>query len=100
MYLLTHPLVGLIALTVVLGIYLLVKGLIELAGWGRLRPVAGSGWLLVDGVVSLVLSGLIWWHVVGTATWVVGTLVGFAILFSGISRLMLGLAARRGLAMA
>lgn len=95
LYLLFHPLVGLIALTVVLGIYLLVKGLIELAGWSRLRSVTGSAWLLIDGAVSVILSGLIWWHLVGTATWVVGTLVGFAILFSGISRLMLAMSARR-----
>ena len=95
LYLLNHPLVGLIALTVVLGIYLTAKGIIEVAGWARLRGVTGGSWLLVDGVVSLVLAGLIWWHLVGTATWVVGTLVGFAILFSGISRLMLALSARR-----
>jgi uncharacterized membrane protein HdeD (DUF308 family) len=95
LYLLAHPLVGLIALTLVLAIYLLVKGLIELAGWARLRAIAGSGWLLVDGVVSVLLSGLIWWHLAGTAAWAIGTLVGFAILFSGISRLMLALSARR-----
>ena len=97
-YLLEHPLVGLIAMTVVLGIYLLVKGVLELVGWSRLRGVVGGGWMLLDGVVSVILAGLIWWHVVGTATWVVGTLLGFAILFSGISRLMLAMAGRRSLA--
>jgi uncharacterized membrane protein HdeD (DUF308 family) len=40
---------------------------------------------------------LIGWHFPGTAEWVVGTLVGVAILFSGISRLALALAARKAL---
>jgi uncharacterized membrane protein HdeD (DUF308 family) len=34
-------------------------------------------------------------HLPNSAVWVIGTLVGFGILFSGISRLVLGLYARR-----
>jgi len=90
-----HPLAGLVGLTVVLGSYLLAKGIFELVLGFRLRPVPGSGWLLVDAVISLVLAGMIWWHLPSAAAWVVGTLVGFGILFSGISRLALSLAAKR-----
>jgi len=61
----------------------------------RLRPVPGSGWLLLDAVISLVLAAMIWSHILTSATWVVGTLVGVGILFSGISRLGLSLAAKR-----
>jgi len=94
-FLLLHPLAGLVSLTLGLAAYLLAKGIFELAMGLRLRPVPGSGWLLVDGVVSLILSAMIWRHLPSTAGWVVGTLVGFAILFSGISRLVLSLAARK-----
>jgi len=90
-----HPLAGLVGLTLVLSGYLLAKGIFELMLGFRMRPVPGSGWLLVDAVISLLLAGMIWWHLPSSSAWVVGTLVGFGILFSGISRLALSLAAKR-----
>jgi uncharacterized membrane protein HdeD (DUF308 family) len=60
----------------------------------RLRPAPGSGWLLVDGVVTLILA-VIWSTWPSSAAWVVGTLIGISMLFSGITRLMLSLAVRR-----
>jgi len=94
-FLLAHPVAGLVALTAFLGCYLLIKGIFELIMWFRVRHVHGSGWVLFDAVVSLLLAGLIWMHLPYAATWVIGTLVGFGILFSGISRLVLGMHARR-----
>lgn len=96
-YMLSHPLLGLVSLTLALGAYLLVKGLMEIVMWFQVRPLAASGWVLLDGVVSVVLSGLIWMHLPNSSTWVVGTLVGVAVLFSGVSRLVISLAARRAL---
>jgi len=90
-----HPLEGLLGLTLILGAYFLTKGIFELVLGFRLRPVPGSGWLLLDAVISLVLAAMIWSHILTSATWVVGTLVGVGILFSGISRLGLSLAAKR-----
>jgi len=97
-FLLAHPVAGLVALTAFLGCYLLVKGIFELIMWFRLRRVHGGGWVLFDAIVSLVLCALIFLHLPNSATWVIGTLVGFGILFSGISRLVLGMHARRVLA--
>jgi len=96
-YILLHPVAGLVGLTVVLAIYLLIKGLFELALMMKIRPLPGSGLMLVDGLLSLLLAGMIWWHLPSTATWAVGLLVGIAILFSGVSRLMLSLAAKKAL---
>jgi uncharacterized membrane protein HdeD (DUF308 family) len=97
-FILMHPLAGLVGLTIVLAVYLLMKGLFELVLWSKMRAVPGSGLLAADAVLSLLLSGLIWWHLPSTATWAVGLLVGFGILFSGISRLTLSMAAKRALA--
>jgi uncharacterized membrane protein HdeD (DUF308 family) len=94
-FLLMHPLAGLVSLTLALGAYLLAKGIFELVMGLRLRPLPGSSWLVVDAIISLILAVVIWRHLPSTAGWVVGTLVGFAILFSGISRLALSLAARK-----
>ncbi|MDE1160878.1 MAG: DUF308 domain-containing protein [Acidobacteriaceae bacterium] len=94
-FILTHPLAGLVTLTLLLGSYLLIKGVVEIIGGFSTRGVPGGGWLLIDGVVSLILSAMIWFHLPSTAVWVIGTLIGFSILFSGLSRLFLSLAARR-----
>lgn len=94
-YLLVQPLVGLVALTAVLGAYLLIKGIFQLVLWFRVRGIPGAGWMLFDAAVSLILAGMIWMHLPNSATWVIGTLVGFAILFTGVSRIALATHARR-----
>jgi len=53
----------------------------------RLRPLPGSGWLFVDGIVTLILAVLIWRTWPSSTEWVLGTLVGISMLFSGITRL-------------
>ncbi len=94
-FLLVHPLAGLVSLTLFLGAYLMIKGIFELIAGFTVRGVSGGVWLFVDAIVSMILAGFIWLHLPSTAEWAVGTLLGVAILFSGISRLALALAARR-----
>lgn len=97
-YALLHPLAGLASLTLVLAIYLFVEGALELILSFRLRPMPGSNWLLFDGIVTLILAILIWRSWPSSTEWVIGTLVGISMLFSGAARLSLSLAARRVLA--
>jgi uncharacterized membrane protein HdeD (DUF308 family) len=94
-YLLMNPIAGLASLTLALAMYLLAEGILELILSFRLRPVPGSGWLLFDGIVTLILSVMIWRTWPSNSPWVIGTIVGISMLFSGIARLMLSLAARR-----
>jgi len=51
--------------------------------------------LLVDGVITLALAVMIWSTWPSSAAWVIGTLVGLSMFFSGMTRLMLSLAVRR-----
>ena len=60
-----------------------------------LRRLAGAGWLFFDGVVTLILAVMIWRTWPSSTEWVIGTLVGVSMLFSGTSRLMLSVAARQ-----
>jgi len=90
-----NPLVGLASLTLALAVYLSVEGVLEFILSFRLRPLPGSGWLLFDGIITLILAIMIWKTWPSSSEWVIGTLVGISMLFSGISRLMLSLAARR-----
>lgn len=93
-YLLLHPVAGLATLTLALAIYLFAEGVLEFILSFRLRPMPGWGWLLFDGVITLILAVLIWRTWPSSTEWVIGTLVGISMLFSGITRLMLSLTAR------
>ena len=90
-----NPLIGVASLTLALAIYLFAEGVLELVLSFTLRPMPGSGWLLLDGIVTLILAILIWRAWPSSTAWVLGTLVGISMLFSGTARLMLSLAARR-----
>jgi uncharacterized membrane protein HdeD (DUF308 family) len=97
-YLLLHPLDALIALTLILAVYLFFEGIVETILSFQLRPRHGANWLLIDGIVTLILAFMIWRSWPASTVWVIGTLVGISMIFSGFSRLMLSLAARRALA--
>jgi uncharacterized membrane protein HdeD (DUF308 family) len=93
-YLLTRPVAGLVSLTLALAIYLLLEAVLEFVLGFTLRPLPGSGWLLVDGAITLILAIMIWRTWPSSTEWVIGTLVGISMLFSGGSRLAISLAAR------
>ena len=94
-YTLGHPVAGLASLTLLIAIYLFVEGVLEFVLSFRLRPLPGSNWLLFDGIVTLILAVMIWRSFPSSTEWVIGTLVGVSMLFSGIARLSLSMAARR-----
>jgi uncharacterized membrane protein HdeD (DUF308 family) len=96
-YLLLHPLDALIVLTLILAVYLVFEGIVEIIQSFQLRPRHGAGWLLFDGVITLILAIMIWRSWPASTVWVIGTLVGISMIFSGFSRLMLSLAAKRAL---
>jgi uncharacterized membrane protein HdeD (DUF308 family) len=93
-YFLTHPLLGLGTLTLFLAVILLVEAVVEVAAYFATREV-GSGWRLVNAIVTLLLGGLIWRNWPSSSVWAIGTLVGVNLLMTGFSRLMIGTAARR-----
>lgn len=94
-YLMVHPLAGLASLTLFLGAYFLVKGILEIIHFFQIRPRHGAGWLLYDGIVSLILAVLIGTTWPFSSLWTIGTLLGIGMMFTGISRLMLSITARR-----
>jgi uncharacterized membrane protein HdeD (DUF308 family) len=93
-FLLMHPRSGLLALTLVLASFLLVYGVFALLLSFKFRPRRGWGWVLFDGIITILLGILIWAHWPLNSEWVVGTLFGISIFVSGITRLMMSLAIR------
>ena len=96
-YFLFQPLGGLVSLTFAVAMYLFVKAMLEFILWFQLPRVVGRGWLIGDGVITLILAVMIASTWPSSAAWVVGTLVGISMFFGGISRLMLSLTVRRAL---
>ena len=99
-YLLYHPLLGMASLTLALAIYLFAESILEFITAVQIRPRRGTGWLFLHGVITLILAVMIWRTWPSSTGWVLGTLVGISMLFSGMSRLMISLAARKLVAQA
>ncbi|MBD1874886.1 HdeD family acid-resistance protein [Nodosilinea sp. FACHB-131] len=89
-----NPRNGILTLTLLLGSFLLTEGVFELILAFRLRPQQNWTWALGNGIVTLILGAMIWFQFPFDAPWLLGTLVGASILFSGISRIGLSLKAR------
>lgn len=86
-----YPLTGVLTLTLLLGSFLLTEGVFELILAFRLRPQQNWTWALTNGIVTLLLGGIVWFQWPFDAPWLIGTLVGVSILFTGTSRVMLSL---------
>jgi len=99
-YFVTHPMIGLATLTVLLAGLFFAEAILDFGAYLASRHEDGSGWLLVNGLVTLLLSALIGWQWPSTAVWVLGTLVGVNLLANGITRLMLGERVRNFIRMA
>jgi uncharacterized membrane protein HdeD (DUF308 family) len=95
MYFLSHPLLGLGTLTLLLAAILVAEAVVEVVAYFAARGEGGSTWRLVNAIVTLVLGGMIWGNWPSSSVWAIGTIVGVNLMFTGLSRVMLGTAARR-----
>ena len=94
-WLLANTAVGLATLTFVIALYLFVEAILEFAESYMLRYESGSGWLVFDGIIKLLLAFIIWGSWPNSKLWTIGTLVGVSMFFSGISRLIMSSGVRR-----
>jgi uncharacterized membrane protein HdeD (DUF308 family) len=94
-YLLWHPLIGVAAFTLVLAAFFVAEGVTDLVVYFGTRKALGSGWILFDGIITLILGLLVWRHWPSSSVWVIGTLVGISMIMTGTTRLMLSLATRQ-----
>jgi uncharacterized membrane protein HdeD (DUF308 family) len=94
-YFLLHPLIGVAAFTFALAVFFVIEGVFDLVAYFQSRQAARSGWILFDGIVTLILGILVWRQWPSSSLWVIGTLVGISMIMTGTTRLMLSLSARR-----
>jgi uncharacterized membrane protein HdeD (DUF308 family) len=91
-----YPGAGLAALTLLLAGYFFASGLFHTIT-SLVDRYPRWGWDLVYGAVSLVLGIVVMSRWPVSAVWLVGTLVGFGILFRGLTLMAGSLSFRRAL---
>ena len=94
-YLISRPAVGVLSLTLVLATLLVIAGIFDIVQFFQVRSRARSGWILADGIISVLLGLLIYAHWPSSSFWALGTLVGVGMIVSGVTRVMLSLTVRR-----
>jgi uncharacterized membrane protein HdeD (DUF308 family) len=94
--LLWWPLSGAITMAVILTVFFLIEGIASiLYALDHRRELSGRwGWMLFSGVTDLVLAGLIFLGLPGTAAWAIGLLVGINLIFGGSALIGMALRAR------
>jgi uncharacterized membrane protein HdeD (DUF308 family) len=87
-----HPLATAVGFTLVLAAAFIVGGLFRIIS-ALVDHFHGWGWVLLNGVVTLVLGIMIWREWPDSGLWVVGLFVGIDMVFAGFSWIMMALAA-------
>ncbi|MGO9048972.1 MAG: HdeD family acid-resistance protein [Xanthobacteraceae bacterium] len=95
--LLLWPISGTISLTLVLIAFFVVEGIVSIMyAIEHRRQLTGQWvWMLVSGIVDLILAGIIFAGLPGTAAWALGLLVGINMVFGGAALIAMALAARK-----
>mgnify|MGYP001195399511 CR=1 FL=1 len=88
------PITGTLTLTLVLAAFFVANGVVKMIRAIQHRTMPRWGWLLVDGVLSLVLGAMIALQWPAAAAWALGLIVGIDFIMGGASMLVIGLGAR------
>jgi uncharacterized membrane protein HdeD (DUF308 family) len=94
--LLRWPLQGVFSLTLVLTLFLALEGIVSIMYALEHKRELSGRWalMLLSGVVDLILAGMIYAGLPGTAAWAVGLLVGINMVFGGSAVIAMALHAR------
>ena len=95
--LLWNPFQSLATLTYVLIAFFIVDGVVIIfLAIAHRRELSGKWeWMLVNGVIDLVLAGVIIFELPGTLVWALGLLVGIDLVFGGSTLIAMALDARK-----
>jgi uncharacterized membrane protein HdeD (DUF308 family) len=90
------PLQGAVSLTVILGIFFIVEGVVSIlfAIDHRAGLPGAWAWMLASGIVDLALAAIIFAGLPGSAAWAIGLLVGINLVFGGVALVAMSLKAR------
>jgi len=94
-YLIFRPLLGVASLTLLLAALFVIEGVLNIIMYFKMRPLHGSVWVLVDGILTLFLGAIIYWQWPISAGWAIGLVVGISMMVSGMTRIAMSWAIRR-----
>jgi uncharacterized membrane protein HdeD (DUF308 family) len=88
--------VGIAAGIVLLTVFLVIEGIASILFALEHRREQSRRWglMLVSGIVDLILAGMIFLGLPGTAAWAIGLLVGINLVFGGAALIAMALHAR------
>ena len=89
-YIVANPAIALAVLALWVGIVFIIEAVSEFA-LAFTADVPNKAWMLLDGFITLLLGLAILRQWPLTGMWVVGTLVGISLIFTGASAVSLGL---------
>jgi len=89
----SNPQENAISLTLFLAFFFIVSGILRMV-FSYAQHVPHAGWLMLNGIMSVFLGVLIWQQWPSSGLWVLGTLLGVDMLFTGWTWIMLGLRAK------
>jgi len=92
-WIITEPFIAAGALTIVLSVYFFVDGFAEIVAAFSLSE--GRGWLIFEGVLTVILGVLLFVGFPFSGPLAVGVLLGVKLLLAGITMLTVGSAAKQ-----
>jgi uncharacterized membrane protein HdeD (DUF308 family) len=87
-YMVLFPGAGALSLTLLLVIWFVISGTLQLAAARQLRGLPGAGWMLFGGVLAILLAVLIALDLPSSAAWAIGLIVGVNLIFWGTRTLV------------
>jgi uncharacterized membrane protein HdeD (DUF308 family) len=91
-YLIASPVVGVASLALMVASLFLFESISDIPMFLRLRAIKGSGWVLLDGIITLILGLMSYMRWPSAAAWAIGVLVSTSLVTRGLTRVMFSLA--------
>jgi uncharacterized membrane protein HdeD (DUF308 family) len=85
---------GMATLTLMLAAVFVAEGIVCIAASFRLRANPAWIWLFLNGIVAIILGGMIYAQWPSDSDWAIGILFGIQSLFNGATLLLLGFKSR------
>ncbi len=91
-----QPELSAIKLTLIIAIFLIFGGIFRIV-FALSERFTGWGWVLLNGVVTLLLGLMIYKQWPSSGLWVIGLFVGIELIFNGWAWVMLAISLRRAI---
>lgn len=93
-FIIMNPAASAVSLTLFLGIFFVISGILRIIFSLVGTAVFHRGWLFFNGVLTLMLGALIWYEWPYSSIWVIGTFIGIDMIITGWTWIMLSLMAK------